>query len=307
MPTARTGRLAVFYAVLAVIVAAVVIVVIEDGKDEKAQPSIAGGYDTSGPNACLGKAAPPTGAPLPPTAPTQPAPAGPAFDVKQSGQFVNFSNIQGTLGGKLRLHTESAPGGHLLTGTVDCVKGKDLEFRGHASPRPTGAITGTLGGAPVTAILKRDPPDPGATKPRVPDSVASLYKLSPRSTCFGGSMELHGKDNSYEVEANGKTLGSVSYNKSTGALAGDVACTRGGKVRFRAAAVDRNLNNVTLIPLDATAASIGNRRSSRRTSGRSTAAAAPPSTAGTARRIARENVIGPTLRSADPTAARRRQ
>ena len=108
MAPARTGRLAVFYVVLAVIVAAVVIVVIDEGKDEKAQPSIAGGYDTAGPNACLGKAAPPTGAPLPATAPTQPAPAGPAFDVKQSGQFVNLSNIQGTLGGKLRLHTESS-------------------------------------------------------------------------------------------------------------------------------------------------------------------------------------------------------
>ena len=63
-------------------------------------------------------------------------------------------------------------------------------------------------------------------------------------------MELHGGDKRYEVEANGKVLGSVKYNKSTGALAGDVACTRGGRVRFRAAAVDRNLNNVTLIPLD---------------------------------------------------------
>jgi Kef-type K+ transport system membrane component KefB len=251
MAPARTGRLAVFYVILAVITAVGVIVVINQGKDEKAQPSIAGGYDTTGPNACLGKAAPPTGAPLPPTAPAQPTPAGPAFDVKQSGQFVNFSNIQRTLGGKLRLHTESGPSGHLLTGTVDCVNGKELSFRGHATPRPSGAITGVLGGAPVAATLKRDPPDPGSPKPRVPGSVASLYKLSPRSTCFGGSMELEGSGTSYEVKAQSKTLGTVSYNKSTGALAGDVGCTRGGKARFRAAAVDRNLNNLTLIPLDA--------------------------------------------------------
>jgi Kef-type K+ transport system membrane component KefB len=245
-------RLVIFYVILAVITAAGVIYVINQGKDEKSQPRIAGGYDAAAPTPCLGKTPPPTGAPLPATAPGQPAVAGPSFDVKQSGQFVNLSNVQNTLGGKLRLHTTTGPGGgHLLTGTVNCVNGKDAKFRGYAAPRPAGTITGTLGGVPLTANLRRDPPDPGTPKPRVPGSVAATYKLSPRSTCFGGLMKLTGGDTRYGVEANGKALGTVQYKKDTGALAGDVKCTRGGTARFRAVAVDRNLNNVTLIPLDA--------------------------------------------------------
>jgi Kef-type K+ transport system membrane component KefB len=245
-------RLVIFYVILAVITAAGVIYVIGQGKDEKSQPRIAGGYDAAAPTPCLGKTPPPTGAPLPATAPGQPAVAGPSFDVKQSGQFVNLSNVQNTLGGKLRLHTQKGPnGGHLLTGTVNCVNGKDAKFRGYAAPRPAGTITGTLGGVPLTANLRRDPPDPGTPKPRVPGSVAAVYKLSPRSTCFGGLMTLSGSGTRYTVKAGGNVLGTVSYKKDTGALAGDVKCTRGGTARFRAVAVDRNLNNVTVIPLDA--------------------------------------------------------
>ena len=165
---------------------------------------------------------------------------------------MNFSNIQNTLGGKLRLHTTKGPnGGHLLTGTVNCVNGKDAEFRGHRGAAAGRARSRARSAAlPLAASLKRDPPDPGTPKPRVPGSVAAVYKLSPRSTCFGGLMELTGSGTRYKVKANGKTLGTVAYNEGTGALAGDVKCTRGGTVRFRAVAVDRNLNNITLIPLD---------------------------------------------------------
>ena len=209
-------RLIVFYVILAVITTAGVIYVIGKGTDEKAQPRIAGGYDAAAPTPCLGKTPPPTGAPLPATAPGQPAAAGPSFDVKQSGQFVNFSNVQNTLGGKLRLHTTKGPnGGHLLTGTVNCVNGKDAKFRGYAAPRPAGSITGTLGGVALAASLKRDPPDPGTPKARVPGSVAAVYKLSPRSTCFGGLMELTGSGTRYQVKANGKTLGTLAYKKDT--------------------------------------------------------------------------------------------
>src|SRR5215213_11212609 len=82
-------RMTIYYVVLAAITAIVAVVVIAAGNDEKGQPSIAGGYDASAPNACLGKPPPkPTGAPLPSTAPTQPLVGGPSFDVKQSGEFV---------------------------------------------------------------------------------------------------------------------------------------------------------------------------------------------------------------------------
>jgi Kef-type K+ transport system membrane component KefB len=242
---ASKGRMTIYYVVLAVITAVVAVVVLSAGKDEKAQPSIAGGYDATGPAACLGAPPPPaTGAPLPASAPTQPAVLGPSFDVKQSGQFVNLSNTQGTLGAKLRLQSGK------LTGDVSCVNGKTAHFTGTAVAGAKGAITGTLGGVPVTANLRRDPPDPGTPKPRAPASIAGLYKLSPRSTCFGGGLELDGSGSGYTAVAKTGDLGPLKYNDRTGLLTGDIACRRGGHARFKATAVDRNLNNATVIPLD---------------------------------------------------------
>ena len=121
---------------------------------------------------------------------------------------------------------------------------------GTVTPGSKGSISGTLGGTPVTATLRRDAPDPGAAKPRPPSSIAGLCRLSPRSTCLGGSVELEGGGSAFEVHAREQGLGEVSYDSKTGALTGDVRCTRGGHVLLRALAVDRNLNNVQLLPLD---------------------------------------------------------
>src|SRR5690349_7305396 len=98
-------RLIAFYVIVAAITVGVVIYVVDRGKDEKAQPAIAGTYQSAALNSCIGPAPKPVGgAPLPPTAPTQVPAPGPSFNVLQSGQFVNFTNNQGTLGGKLRLN-----------------------------------------------------------------------------------------------------------------------------------------------------------------------------------------------------------
>src|SRR5688572_7528824 len=94
----------VYYVFLAVAVAIVAAIVVSAGEDKQGQPSIAGGYDLQAPNGCFGAPpAPAAGKPLPETAPPQAQVAGPSFDVKQSGQFVNLSNTQGTLAAKLRL------------------------------------------------------------------------------------------------------------------------------------------------------------------------------------------------------------
>jgi Kef-type K+ transport system membrane component KefB len=250
-----TRRLIAFYAIVAIATAAVTIYVINRGSGEHAQPSIAGGYDVQGPNPCIGPlpvAA--VGAPLPATAPAQPVASGPQFDVQQSGQFVNLTNLRQTLGGKLRLHpTTLAGGGHRLTGSVSCANGRSLQMDAVAVPGVKGAIAGSLGGSPFSASLKRDPPDPGSPLPRIPPSISGIYKVSPRSTCFGGSFTLAGSGARYRLAGNGTALGSVGYASATGALAGDVACVRGGHARLRASAVDLNLNNVTVIPLDAAA------------------------------------------------------
>ena len=248
--TAKLGRLVAFYVVLGLLTAVVSFLVISKGQDEKPQPEIAGGYDASAPNPCLGKpAAPAEAIELPSTAPAQAPPSGPSFDLKQSGQFINLANPQGTLSGKLRLREGSGEQPR-LTGDINCVDGKTLPFEGTVTPGNRGSITGTLGATPVTAALRRDPPDPGAAKPRPPASIASLYRLSPRSTCLGGLIELEAHGKAYELHAREQALGEVSYDKTTGAITGDVRCTRGGHVLLRAVAVDRNLNNVQLLPLD---------------------------------------------------------
>ena len=129
--------------------------VISEGEDEQAQPSIAGGYDNVSGHACL----------------------GPKFDVKQSGTFVNLDNTKGTLGGKLEFDEGE------LTGDVDCVEGGKQEIEARAADE---VIEGTLGGEPVKADLKREVPPAGTPKPRPPDSLeGEEYRISPRSTCLG--------------------------------------------------------------------------------------------------------------------------
>src|SRR3954469_25009440 len=130
----------VYYVVLGLVTAAVAILVLSAGSDEHAQKSIAGGYDVSAPKACLGTPPPPpSGPPLPPTAPAQPKVGGPSFDVKQSGEFVNVTNTQGTLHAKLRLDDDAIAGGsHPLHGDVSCVNGKTQPFDGAATPGSKG-------------------------------------------------------------------------------------------------------------------------------------------------------------------------
>ncbi|MGA2163468.1 MAG: cation:proton antiporter [Solirubrobacteraceae bacterium] len=244
-------RLIPFYAILAALSLVVVLVVIDKGGSEKAPPAIAGGYVASAPSGCLGPAPTPVGgAPLPATAPTQLPPPGPAFSVSQSGQFVNLTNSQRTLGGQLRLKPGVTPAGaHRLTGTVDCISGKQQTLNALVMPGVKGSIAGTLGGASFAATLKTPPPAPGAALPRTPSGIGGKYALSPTSTCFGSSFTLNGSGSSYTLVAATHMLGRVSYSTKTSAVSGDVACLKGGSVRLTATANDILLQNVKLIPL----------------------------------------------------------
>src|SRR6185312_1491427 len=166
MPRGKLAtRLITFYAILAVIGVAVVVFVVSKGGNEKAQPAIAGGYTLAAASPCIGpvpKA--PGGISLPATAPTQVPAAGPSFNVLQSGQFVNFTNNQNTLGGQLRLSETTLPGGgHRLTGDVSCVSGgRSLHLDAIATPGAKASITGTLGGLPFAAGFTSAPPAAGA-------------------------------------------------------------------------------------------------------------------------------------------------
>jgi hypothetical protein len=157
-------KLLFFYPTLAVIAAVVVSIAVSAGQDVKPQQSIAGGYDASGSPAAV-------------------ACVGQRVDVKQSGKFVSFTNTLGTLGGALEVND-----GH-LTGDVKCVDGKKLPIDARAA---NGNLTGTIGGQQIALALKRDPPAAGTPKPYIPGSIAGEYKLSPRSECLGGIIDLHG-------------------------------------------------------------------------------------------------------------------
>jgi Kef-type K+ transport system membrane component KefB len=245
-------RLIIFYVILAAISAVVLAVVIDKGQSEKALPAISGGYVASSPSSCLGPApAPVGGAPLPASAPVQQPSPGPSFSVNQSGQFVNLTNSRQTLGGQLRLqYRATADGAHRLTGTVDCVSGKHQRLEATAISGVKGSIVGTLGGSALKAALKTAPPTPGTALPRTPSGIDGKYALSPTSTCFGSSFTLNGSGSSYTVLAANHTLGRLAYSTKTSAVTGDVACTKGGRVRLTATANDLLLQNVRLIPLD---------------------------------------------------------
>jgi Kef-type K+ transport system membrane component KefB len=171
--------------------------------------------------------------------------------VLQSGEFVNFTNNQGTLGGKLRLTDKAlAGGGYHISGSVSCVSGKSLSLSGTALAGAKGAITGRLGGARFSAALKSAPPAPGAAAPRTPPNVQGTYALSPSSTCFGGSFTIAGTGSTATLQSSaGKTLGTVAYSTRSGSLFGDVECIKGGTARVTATANDILLQNVTVIPL----------------------------------------------------------
>ena len=247
-------RLIIFYAILAVVGVAVVVFVVSKGGNEKAQPSIAGGYVATSANRCIGPVPKPAGGtPLPSTAPTQVAATGPSFNVLQSGQFVNFTNNQNTLGGQLRLDAKTLPSnGHRLTGTVSCVSGgSSLKLDAVAIPGPKASIIGTLGGLPFAATFKSAPPPPGASAPRTPKNIQGTYALSPGSTCFGSSFSIHGKGSAATLYSSaGKNLGPITYSTKTSGVSGDVKCVRGGSARMTATANDLQLQNVTVIPLD---------------------------------------------------------
>ncbi|MGA8717907.1 MAG: cation:proton antiporter, partial [Solirubrobacteraceae bacterium] len=245
-------RLITFYAIMGVIAVAVVAFVISKGGSEKAQPAIAGGYVASSAAPCIGPTPKPVGGtPLPATAPAQAAAPGPSFNVLQSGQFVNFTNNQGTLGGKLRLAEKTLPNkAHQITGNVSCVNGKSLALNAIAVPGAKGAITGTLGGLPFSAALKSAPPSPGAAAPRTPSNIQGTFNLSPASTCFGSSFSIHGTGTVATLySSSGKNLGPLTYSDKTAGVFGDVKCVKGGTARLTATANDILLQNVTVIPL----------------------------------------------------------
>jgi Kef-type K+ transport system membrane component KefB len=207
-------RLAVHYAVLALVTAGVMVFVFASGASKHAQRQIAGGYDVSAAAICL----------------------GPKIELAQSGRFVTISNAQSTLSGALKWVNGR------LSGAVHCVRGGVAQIDAHVA---SGVLAGSLGGLPVAAELKRDPPEPGAPKPRAPRSVGGEYQLAPTSACLGGKMKLTQSGSTVKVVTAKKPRGTLVYR--AGALAGAVACEHGGGRTVAGTAAGRALD-LTLTP-----------------------------------------------------------
>jgi K+:H+ antiporter len=207
--SASARRLIVYYAILAAVTVVVVVVVFAAGSDETTQPAIAGGYDVAPPAARC---------------------TGPQMDVTQSGQFVGLRKPDGTVLSKARLQDGR------LKGDVKCAGGGERALV--ATVAVKGLLAGTLGGVPLRAELKRDPPAPGALRPRPPPSIAGKYKLAPRSDCLGGAFELEKAGGSTYAIKGG--LGRLAYT-GTGPIAGRVACRDKSVRTVTGQAVNRDL------------------------------------------------------------------
>jgi Kef-type K+ transport system membrane component KefB/nucleotide-binding universal stress UspA family protein len=208
------ARLAGAYTVLVVLLGIVSIVVIAAGQKRNPQHEVAGGYSVRAGRACLGE----------------------SMQLLQSGRFVRIRNAQDTLGGELELDDGR------LTGDVDCVGGPAARLDARTGD---GRVRGTIGNQRVSAELTRSASDLGVGGGRLPSSVAGTYRLSPRSECIGGELEVKGSGSRVDLEVDERTVGRARY--ADGNLVGTVRCPGGGQRTFTASAIDRNLT-VLLLP-----------------------------------------------------------
>ena len=160
-------------------------VVISSGQGETALPTIAGGYDATGPARLPRRAAgrgdranslPATAAPL------AAAVNGPSFDVKQSGEFVNFSDIRAPSaeatpeGRRRRRYAAQADRRRQLR------ERQDGQVRRYGDARQQGrAIAGTLDGVQSQQTPSRPTGRRQSQKPRAPGDIAQGCTRSRRA------------------------------------------------------------------------------------------------------------------------------
>ena len=223
------------------------------GQDEEAQPSIAGGYDLQGPNDCFGT--PPAPADGQAAARDRPAPAarGRTLLRRQAvgpvREPLEHAGTRSAASCAWR-RTPNADGSRPLNGDVS-LRQRRRRWSSRGPPRPATRARSPARSAAtkIAADLKRDPPDAGAAKPRAPGSIAGIYKLSPRSTCFGGKFELEGSGSSYTLKAREKRARRRSPTTARRAPSPATwSAPRAARRALKGQAVDRNINNLQLHP-----------------------------------------------------------
>ena len=154
-PPMAGRRLTAYYIVLLAAVAVVATYVLSVGAETEPQPAIAGGYDVSPGEACLGD----------------------QVDLRQSGQFVSMQRADGSTVGKLRFENDR------LTGDVSCLEGgtQPLEAE-HSGQR----FVGTVGDERAAARLR-----PRPAGPRRPEAGAA--REHPRRLQVRPALRLPGR------------------------------------------------------------------------------------------------------------------
>src|SRR5207302_10133302 len=158
--------------------------------------------------------------------------------------FVNLGNAQGTLSGHLRLR------GSRLSGSASCLTGKPAPLDAQARGLN---LTGTVGGQPLNLIFRRQPPPPGALKPRVPGSLAGSYSITPSSRCLGGTLKLGAGSQPGLSGASKGVAGTLRYDSGSGSISGQGMCADGRRRTLSGQAADRTLT-LRLMPLAPSAA-----------------------------------------------------
>ena len=211
----RRGRLTVFYVVLVLIVAGGMTLGFSLGSSDEPEASVSGLYTADPPSDCL----------------------GPAFDLRQSGQFATLGNPDDSAGGPIRLEDGEA------TGTIDCIDGSsaDVDFE-----VADGKATGTIGDGELAATRTADEPPPEARNAVQPTSIGGEYELSPPSACLGSKVELEGDSAALEVHGSGSVSGEVAYDD--GAAEGSVTCADGSERSLSGTAANRTIQ-LTLTPV----------------------------------------------------------
>ena len=213
--TPSRRRLTLFYGLLAVMVVVVATLVISAGQDREAQKPIAGGYDVTRANACLGE----------------------KFDVKQSGRFVNFDNPDGSLGGRLEVDEGK------LTGDVDCVERRHGRLRREGRQRSAGRDPGW----PARRCrAQARPPRGRRAEAARPEHRGGRLQALPRSPCLGAKLVIEGGSD-VDFLTGGKTIGTAEYKD--GKLEGKLTCPRGGETKdVVGEAVNRTITLTLLTP-----------------------------------------------------------
>jgi Kef-type K+ transport system membrane component KefB len=197
-------RLILLYGFLALLVAGAFAVALSIGNGEEPQPVIAGTYELTPRDDCLGR----------------------TFTIRQSGQFATV-DAEGS--GDLRIEDG------LLDGDIDC----DGTTTSLVMIAEDGRLRGAVGDDTLEATLVSGPPPPESSADRKPSSVSGTYGLAPTSRCLGSELQLDDSGGDVSLSGGSGVSGDGTYED--GQLKADALCQDGTAARLSGEAADRTL------------------------------------------------------------------